>query len=211
MSERLFVPLPTRVGKASDVADFLRAGHALLAAEPLTLQWYAVRYDASGEGAGGEKATFAIFDTFAGEEGRGAHVGGKIAEALVANAPTLVEGAPEINKVEILASKIQRSDSGVTVGLRVLAEAKPGKVDEVRAFLIGALPLVEEETLTLQWYAIKFEGSNVFGILDFFEGEEGRQAHLNGKVAAALFAKADALFVRTPEVVKVDVVASRVL
>ncbi|KAI5114623.1 hypothetical protein M0805_002167, partial [Coniferiporia weirii] len=106
---------------------------------------------------------------------------------------------------------IQRSDSGVTVGIRVLAEAKPGKVDEVRAFLIGALPLVEEETLTLQWYAIKFEGSNVFGILDFFEGEEGRQAHLNGKVAAALFAKADELFVRTPEVVKVDVIASRVL
>ncbi|THG93335.1 hypothetical protein EW145_g8404, partial [Phellinidium pouzarii] len=134
---------------------------------------------------------------------------GKIAGALFANAPTLVSGAPQINKVEVLASKVQKGN--VKVGLRVLAEAKRDKVDEVKQFLISALPLVDEETLTLQWYAIKLEGSNVFGILDFSEVEEGRQAHLNGKVAAALFAKANDLFVKMPEVVKVDVIASRVL
>lgn len=38
-----------------------------------------------------------------------------------------------------------------------------------------------------------------------------RQAHLNGQVAAALFSKVDEFFVKTPEVVTVDVVASRVL
>lgn len=38
-----------------------------------------------------------------------------------------------------------------------------------------------------------------------------RQAHLNGQVAAALFSKVDEFFVNTPEVVTVDVVASRVL
>ncbi|KAL5480344.1 hypothetical protein ACEPAI_1614 [Sanghuangporus weigelae] len=198
----LFVPLPANDGQASAVTDFLRAGHSLLKDEPLTLQWYALQYESS-------TPTFAIFDTFAEEEGRATHLTGKIAEALVANAPSLIAGAPQINKAKILASKIQKAE--VKLGLRVLAEAKEDKVEDVKNFLISALPLVEEETLTPQWYAIQLEGSNVFGILDFSEAEEGRQAHLNGKVAAALFAKVDELFVKKPEVVKVDVVASRVL
>ncbi|KAH8113073.1 hypothetical protein DFH11DRAFT_359912 [Phellopilus nigrolimitatus] len=202
----LFAPLPAQDGKAPAVADFLHIGHSLLQAEPLTLQWYALQYT---EDAYKETPTFAIFDTFAGEEGRAAHMGGKIAEALIAGAPSLVAGSPQINKADILASKVEKAD--VKVGLRVLAEAKADKVEDVRNFLISALPLVEEETLTPQWYAVKLEGVNVFGILDFSEGEEGRQAHLNGKVAAALFAKAEEFFVRTPEVVKVDVIASRVL
>ncbi|KAL5500978.1 hypothetical protein ACEPAH_9365 [Sanghuangporus vaninii] len=201
-SAGLFVPLPANDGQASAVADFLRVGHSLLKDEPLTLQWYALRYESS-------TPTFAIFDTFAEEEGRAAHLTGKIAEALVANAPSLIAGAPQINKAKILASKVQKAE--VKFGLRVLAEAKEHKVEDAKNFLISALPLVEEERLTPQWYAIQLEGSNTFGILDFSEAEEGRQAHLNGKVAAALFAKADELFVKKPEVVKVDVVASRVL
>ncbi|KAL5514120.1 hypothetical protein ACEPAG_2881 [Sanghuangporus baumii] len=200
----LFVPLPTNDGQVSAVTDFLRAGHSLLKDEPLTLQWYALQYESSNS-----TPTFAIFDTFAEEEGRTAHLTGKIAEALVANAPSLIAGAPQINKAKILASKIQKAE--VKLGLLVLAEAKENKVEDAKNFLISALPLVEEEALTAQWYAIQLEGSNIFGILDFSEAEEGRQAHLNGKVAAALFAKADELFVKKPEVVKVDVVASRVL
>ncbi|KAL5522148.1 hypothetical protein ACEPAF_2005 [Sanghuangporus sanghuang] len=136
--------------------------------------------------------TFAIFDTFAEEEGRAAHLAGKIAEALVANAPSLIAGARENRQ-----SKDPRKQD------------PEGR--NVKNVLISALPLVEEETLTPQWYAIQLEGSNVVGILDFSEAEEGRQAHLNGKVVAALFAKADGLFVNKPEIVKVDVVASGVL
>ena len=44
----------------------------------------------------------------------------------------------------------------------------------VADLLQSALPLIDEETLTPQWYAIQLEGTNVFGILDFSEGEEGR-------------------------------------
>jgi quinol monooxygenase YgiN len=74
----------------------------------------------------------------------------------------------------------------------------------------GALPLVDEEPLTPVWYAIFFPGTNTFGIVDFFTSEAGRNAHLTGKVAAALFASVDELLTGAPDVVKVDVLAAKI-
>ncbi|TDL23514.1 hypothetical protein BD410DRAFT_787359 [Rickenella mellea] len=198
----LFVPLYAKSDKNDDVKNFLLAGHGMLEAEPLTLQWYAIRHAS-------EPHVFAIFDTFAADNGRTAHLNGKIAEALGQNASALLAKGPEIGHVNVLASKIQKGN--VKLGLHVQAEARPEKVEAVKEFLISALPLVNEETLTPQWYAIHLTGTNTFAILDFNETEEGRQAHLDGQVAAALFAKADEFFVRKPDVMKVDVVAHRVL
>ena len=58
---------------------------------------------------------------------------GRIAEALLANATTLFTPGPEINTHNVLSSKVTKGD--VKVGLRVIAEAKPEKVEEVVAFL----------------------------------------------------------------------------
>ncbi|EJD00480.1 uncharacterized protein FOMMEDRAFT_90774, partial [Fomitiporia mediterranea MF3/22] len=116
--------------QSSALADFLRAGFSLLPGEPKTLQWYALKYESASP-------TYAIFDTFAEEEGRAAHLNGEIESALVANAPTLVAGAPQINKAQVLASKVQKAD--VKLGLRVLAEAKPNKVEDAKQFLIVRL------------------------------------------------------------------------
>ena len=71
----------------------------------------------------------------------------------------------------------------------------------------GALPLVEEEPETLVWYAIEFPGTNVFGIVDFFVTQGGLDAHLKGKVAAALFANVDTLLEEAPEVITMEVLA----
>ena len=68
-------------------------------------------------------------------------------------------------------------------------EAKPGKEKEVEEFLKSALPLAERESGTVAWYAVKIDPSQ-FGILDTFADEAGRNAHLNGEIAKALFAKA---------------------
>jgi len=94
--------------------------------------------------------------------------------------------------------------------LAILAhlEAKPGKEDEVAAFLEGALPLVEEEPGTLTWYAVRF-GPTLFGIFDTFDDESGRHAHLNGKVAAALMANASELFSSPPNIQQIDVLAQK--
>jgi quinol monooxygenase YgiN len=94
----------------------------------------------------------------------------------------------------------------VKVGLFVRLEAKAGKEADVAAFLKGGLALVNEEPGTITWYALQF-GKSTFGIFDSFEGEDGRNAHLNGKVAAALMAKASELFSQPPSIEKVDLLA----
>ncbi|SIT39640.1 conserved hypothetical protein [Paraburkholderia ribeironis] len=96
----------------------------------------------------------------------------------------------------------------VKLALYVHLEAKPGKEQEVEAFLLGGLPLVEQEPATTAWFALKL-GPSSFGIFDAFPDEAGRDAHLNGKVAAALMAKAGELLASPPSINKVDVLAAK--
>jgi len=97
----------------------------------------------------------------------------------------------------------------VTVALWVKLDAKPGKEGALDAFLRSAIPLVQEEPATLAWFAIRL-GSSTFGIFDAFPDDAGRQAHLTGKVAAALMAKAPELLAASPSIEKVDVLAAKV-
>jgi quinol monooxygenase YgiN len=96
----------------------------------------------------------------------------------------------------------------VTVALYVRLEAKPGKEEEVESFLNSGLALVEDEPETTAWFAIRM-GPSTFGIFDAFPSEEGRQAHLNGKVAAALMEKASDLLAQPPDIKKVEVLAAK--
>lgn len=96
----------------------------------------------------------------------------------------------------------------VTVGLLVRLEAKPGKETDVQSFLEGGLDIVREEPETTTWYAIRL-GPTTFGIFDTFPSDSGRQAHLDGKVAAALSEKADELFAEPPSIEKVDILAAK--
>src|SRR5205085_12336573 len=80
----------------------------------------------------------------------------------------------------------------VKKALFVRLEAKAGKEAEVESFLRGGLAVVEEEPATVAWFGIRL-GPTTFGIFAAFPDEAGRQAHLSGKVAAALMAKASEL------------------
>jgi quinol monooxygenase YgiN len=96
------------------------------------------------------------------------------------------------------------------LALYVPLKAKPGKEKAVADFLRSALPLVNAEPGTRTWYAIQ-EGPASFAIFDTFDDEAGRNAHLSGKVAAALMerAKAGDLFAQTPEIFKLEVIADK--
>jgi quinol monooxygenase YgiN len=96
----------------------------------------------------------------------------------------------------------------VTVALLVQLEAKPGKESEVEGFLRGGLAVVQEEPATTVWFAFRL-GPSTFGIFDAFADESGRQAHLSGRVAAALKEKASELFAEPPNIQKVDVIAAK--
>ena len=88
-------------------------------------------------------------------------------------------------------------------------EAKPGKEQAVAEFLKSAQALAEKEPGTITWYAVKLGGAK-FGIFDTFTDEKGREAHLTGEIAKALFAKAPELFVKEPGVHKLDILAAKV-
>jgi quinol monooxygenase YgiN len=93
----LYVELKAKAGKEDEVAQFLTSAQALVAAEPDTIAWFAVRYDNS---------TFAIFDAFDNEPGRQAHLSGKVAAALMARAGELLETPPQIKRPEVLADRL---------------------------------------------------------------------------------------------------------
>lgn len=94
--------------------------------------------------------------------------------------------------------------------LYVPLEAKPGKEQEVADFLSSAVPLVNAEPGTKSWYATQ-EGPSSFAIFDTFDDEAGREAHLNGEVAAALMEKAKEgnLFANTPEIHKLRIIGDK--
>ena len=96
----------------------------------------------------------------------------------------------------------------VKVALLVRLEAKRGKEEEVASFLRSGLAIVEEEPATIAWFAIQLAPST-FGIFDAFPDEDGRRAHLAGRVAAALMAKAPDLLAEPPSIEKVDVLAAK--
>lgn len=98
----------------------------------------------------------------------------------------------------------------VTVALFVRLEAKPGKEAEVARFLQSALPIVQEEPATTAWFAVRMSAT-MFGIFDAFPDEAGRQAHLAGRVAAALMANAAELFAQPPIIEQLDVLAVKLL
>ncbi|MGD0931988.1 MAG: antibiotic biosynthesis monooxygenase [Candidatus Korobacteraceae bacterium] len=96
----------------------------------------------------------------------------------------------------------------VKLALLVRLEAKPGKEEEVAAFLSSALPLAQSEPGTISWFAFRI-GSSMFGIFDTFNDEAGRQAHLSGPIAAALMAKAPELLAKPPVIEQLDLLAGK--
>ena len=142
----ILAPLVALIGKDADVAEFLDAGYSIVQNEPDTIQWFAVKYNnVAPTTSTTSTTTFAIFDTFTSEAGRQAHLDGQVPVALADNAARLLVPEPvNIRQVEVLASKVEKvaegSDggnlkAGLSVGLIVLIEAKPEKVQSVRDFL----------------------------------------------------------------------------
>ena len=91
-------------------------------------------------------------------------------------------------------------------GLLALLEAKPGKGDQLAAFLEQGRALAAEEEGTVTWYAFKLSDTT-YGIFDTFEGEDGRQAHLNGQIPAALGQVAGDLLAKDPDIRTTDILA----
>ena len=97
VSVALYVHMEAKPGKEDEVQSFLESGRALVEDEPDTTAWFAVRLSGS---------SFAIFDAFPNESGREAHLAGRVAEALMAQADDLFSEPPSIEKADVLAAKL---------------------------------------------------------------------------------------------------------
>jgi len=95
-----------------------------------------------------------------------------------------------------------------TVALFVRLEARPGKEDEVAAFLKQGLQLANQEVTTPVWFALRL-GPATFAIFDAFKDEAGRQAHLTGPIAKALMAQAPNLLATPPVIERLEVLGSK--
>lgn len=198
----LLVIMNAKPGKEQAVQDFLLGGLALVNQEPGTESWYAFQID---------DRTFGIFDTFSKDEGRQAHLQGEVAKALLANAEELLEGfevSESIQPVDLLATKL--TNGGENKGLLVVMQAKEGKAAQVEEFLRGGQALVGDEPQTVSWYAIQLN-SDTYAIFDTFAANDGREAHLNGKVAAALMENAPVILegFDTQAIQTIDILASK--
>jgi len=96
----------------------------------------------------------------------------------------------------------------VKVALFARLEAKPGKEDQLAAFLDQGAQLARQEPTTPVWFAVRF-GPRTFAIFDAFADDAGRQTHLNGPIAKALMANAPELLAAPPTIEPLDVVSAK--
>ncbi|SRR6266566_1519325 len=103
---------------------------------------------------------------------------------------------------------MEETSDMVKIALWVRLQAKLGREADVETFLRGGLALVQDEPATTAWFAVRLAPAT-FGIFDAFPDEAGRNAHLFGRVAAALGEHASALPAQPPSIEKVDVLAAK--
>jgi len=96
----------------------------------------------------------------------------------------------------------------ISLGLFVRLEAKPGKEKEVSAFLKQSLQMANQEQTTELWFGLRL-GPSTFGVFDAFADETGRQTHLNGPIAKALFASAPKLLAEPPSIEKLEILGAK--
>ena len=92
----LLAQLRAKPERAEEVAKLLESAVALANAEAGTVHWFALRFGPTA---------FGVFDTFATEAGRQAHLEGPIAQALVTKGAELFSESPSIERVDVLGAK----------------------------------------------------------------------------------------------------------
>jgi quinol monooxygenase YgiN len=88
--------LEAKPGKGGELEAFLRAGRELAVAEEGTVTWYAFKIS---------DTSYGIFDTFATDDARTAHINGQIPAALATVSADLLVSEPDIRPVDVVTVK----------------------------------------------------------------------------------------------------------
>lgn len=178
--------------------QFLLSAKPFVEKETGTMVWFALRFG---------RGQFGIFDGFADEAARAAHLHGALTTSLLAEGEALLAAPPRVEQLEVLAQRLPPDDlQDITKGLLLSFRAKEGSEAQVAGFLRDARAFIEEETGTRAWFALQFDARH-FGIFDVFADAGARVAHLAGHVPRELARHALTLLGGMPEVHMLDVVA----
>ena len=201
VTKGLLARVHAKPDKVDDVEAFLVSALSMARDEPLTTAWFALKFN---------RHEFGIFDVFADDTGRDAHLTGPIAVALMANASTLLSEPPKIEKIDVLASHLATLSTpvGANKALLLTFAAKAGHSADVESFLQDAAALAAQEPGTLAWFAIRLPDGS-YGIFDTFADNAGRFAHIAGRVPRELAMHALTLLGSFPDMSMVDVLAEK--
>jgi quinol monooxygenase YgiN len=194
----LIVRLDAAFRRQDEVTQLLRSVVPMLRSEPATRVWYGLRFS---------RGEFGVFDAFADEAGREAHLNGAIARALV-GAGALLESLPQIEKLRLLAHKPPGTHESAHKALWLSFPAREEHTDAVERFLRDAQSLANEEPGTLAWFAFQLANGD-YGIFDVFPDNGARLAHLVGHVPRELVKHSATLLGGMPEMHLLDVIAER--
>jgi quinol monooxygenase YgiN len=178
VTKGLLVRLEAKHGKDDEVEAFLSSATPLVQQEPGTIAWFAVRFG---------RSEYGIVDFFPDEAARDAHLNGAVAKALMQKSSELFESPPDIQKIDVLASKLPTAalPEPNTKGILLTFKAKEGHAQEVIQFLKNAQPLAMEEKETTAWFAIHLP-NNDYGIFDVFPDNGARLKHIAGPIPREL-------------------------
>ncbi|MGH9165853.1 MAG: putative quinol monooxygenase [Acidimicrobiales bacterium] len=151
----------------------LTEAQSIVEDEPGTTTWFALRF---GHGE------YGIFDAFPDDAGRGAHLDGRVVAALNEHSD-LLDGEPEIERLDVLADKLTKEQ--VTKALLLRLPIKDSHADDAAAFLRDGASIVAEEPATVAWFAVRF-ADGAYGVFDVFPDTRARRAHLTGQIPRQL-------------------------
>jgi quinol monooxygenase YgiN len=173
----LLAELEAAHGNEATVESLLLSAPPLIRKEPGTTAWFGIRFG---------RLEYGIFDVFADDAARDAHLSGQFAQQLMSQADVLLAKAPDIARYDILFDKRPTGPTPpITHGLSLLFKVRAGQEPEVESFLRDAQGMVQQESGTLAWFALHAE-TGEYGILDVFADQGARFAHLTGAVPRAL-------------------------
>jgi quinol monooxygenase YgiN len=197
----LLVRMHAKQGKEAAVEAFLHSALPMVSEEPETTAWFGIRFG---------RGEYGIFDVFANDDARNAHLSGPVIAALQQRADELFDAQPVVRKVDVLADKLPVvSAMPDTKGLLLTFKAKAGREREVEEFFSYANEIVNGEHNTTAWFAIH-TADGEYGIFDVFPGNEERFMHLVGHVPRELAKQAFGLLGSMPEIEMVNVHAEKI-
>jgi quinol monooxygenase YgiN len=201
VTKGLLVRLHAAHGKREELAQFLKDGEALVQQEAGTAAWFAVQFG---------RHEFGIFDAFADETGRNAHLDGTLAHQLMAQAKALLDEPPQLLPVDVLACKLPETRPALanTRGALLRFTGKPDNLGAVEEFLEAGRGLVADEPETAAWFALRLPLGE-YSVFDVFPDNGGRLRHLAGRVPQELLTHGIEVLGSIPELELCSVLAEK--